>query len=566
MAESKLEIETSSEDVDKYCDACKMIGERNVAVVYCKTCKQYQCDMCNGTHKRIAALKGHIVVDVNDKAAGIVAFDMQGIDKCGKHNKKLKFYCKDHSKLCCSTCVISSHLKCGDVAEIDTYTNSNKDNLDQLQTSLQNNLFKSSVVSSTIPRLQTDLRKNQDNDLQKIDKIKKKVIQLFDTFIAEFKSNTDKAIVEVCKTLDSELTTCKELDVKMRHVESFLDGVAKQGTPAQVFSAINVYTIQVGQFLTSLEQSQSMLSTLNTNLKIHEKLMQFVEMTDTIATLSVEKIGVFIPMELSRVASVHVKASGDDKGVPMYSGIDFHADGRVLAVDNFNDKCVVMDGNLSILGQTKLENKPCDVTIYAGNKVAISHGNAIGLHTLNKDHTLLKSRTLQTKDSFFSLYPLDDDTLVASTYECDRPVKLMNLTGEEKHFDLTFPTKRYSFDQSKTTYSHSQSLLVLTDMEAHTCYLWNMEQKTSIIVEDERIKKPMAVCATSSGLIFVCSYATGSIFQISPTGKVLGSFRLETGNPHSLAVSRDDKHLLVLNSTVGHETLQLFKLTQDTKH
>ena len=559
MAESKLEIETSSEDVDKYCDACKMIGERNVAVVYCKTCKQYQCDMCNGTHKRIAALKGHIVVDVNDKAAGIVAFDMQGIDKCGKHDKKLKFYCKVDDKLCCSKCV-SSHLNCGDVVDIDTFTNLNNDNMEQLRTGLQDHLTKASTVLSTIPRLPTDLRTNQENALQEIDKIKENIMQLFDTFKAEFKSSTDKAIADICQTLDSELTICKQLDENMRRVDTFLNAVAKQGTPAQVFSAIHVYNTQVDQLFTKFEQSQSQLFTLNTNLKFHEQILQFVEMTEKIATLSVEKIGVFTRMELRCVASVDFKASATESE-PLYSGIDFHADGRILAVDNCNDKCIVMDGQLSIVGQTKLEIKPYDVTIYAGNQVAISHGPYISLHTLNGDHTLTHTRTPQTKDYCGSICPLDDDTLVASTVDCDRPAKMVTVTGEEEDFDLPFPTKTYTFDKSRTTYIPSQSLLVLTDQEANKCYLWNVKEKTSIVVEDDRMKKPRGVCATSSGLIFVCASATHSIVQISPTGKVLGSFPLTTKYPYSVAVSRDDKQLLVYNNPTEHRKLQLFKLT-----
>ena len=559
MAEANIEIETSSEDVDKYCEACKEVGETNVAVIYCKTCIQYQCDMCNGTHKRIAALKGHTVVDVNDQTAGIAAFDMQGIDKCGKHDKKLKFYCKVDDKLCCSKCV-SSHLNCGDVVDIDTFTNLNNDNMEQLRTGLQDHLTKASTVLSTIPRLPTDLRTNQENALQEIDKIKENIMQLFDTFKAEFKSSTDKAIADICQTLDSELTICKQLDENMRRVDTFLNAVAKQGTPAQVFSAIHVYNTQVDQFFTKFEQSQSQLFTLNTNLKFHEKILQFVEMTEKIATLSVEKIGVFTRMELRCVASVDLKASATESQ-PLYSGIDFHADGRILAVDNCNDKCIVMDGQLSIVGETKLENKPYDVTIYAGNQVAISRGTSISLHTLNGDHTLTHTRTLQTKDYYGSICPLDDDTLVAITVNCDRPAKMVTVTGEEEDFDLPFPTKTYTFDKSRTTYIPSQSLLVLTDQEANKCYLWNVKEKTSIVVEDDRMKEPGGVCATSSGLIFVCASATHSIVQISPTGKVLGSFPLTTKYPYSVAVSRDDKQLLMHNNSRGHKKLQLFKLT-----
>ena len=560
MAESKVEIETSSEDVEKYCDACMKDGETQIAVVYCKNCKQFQCTVCNRMHRRISVLNGHVVVDVNDTTAAKSEFDMQGIDICGKHEKKLKFHCKVDGELCCSTCAICSHLKCGDVGEIDKVSDSNYDKISTLQTGFMDLLFKSDVMMSTFPRMKTNLRNKQEDKLHEIDIIRDSVTQLFDTLKEEFKSKTDTAISEMCQSVDLELTTCKQLDENIRRVNAFLRDVVKEGTHGQVFTAIQVHNKQVGQFGTRLEQILPKMSTFNINVNFHEKLVKFVEKTDKIATISMEKIGVFTPMEPSIVVSVDLLATGDEREQPFYSGIDVLADGRIVGVDNSNYKCIVMDGQLSVLGVTKLRKKPFDVAAIADNKVALSHGTQISLHTVNEDHKLSHIRTFQTKASYDAIYAFDEDTLVASSYKCDKPAKLVTLTGEEKDFDFPFPPKVYKHEQSKTTYIPSLDILVLTDREAHKCFLWNVKDKTSIAVEDERMKEPNGVYATSSGIICVCSSATHSIVQISPIGKVIGSFRLAIKWPYSVAVSPDDKKLLVFNSQPGQRTLQLFKL------
>ena len=336
--------------------------------------------------------------------------------------------------------------------------------------------------------------------------------------------------------------------------------MAKDGTPVQVWSAIHFYNKQVSQFVSSLKQSMSQLSKLNINHEFHEQLLQFVEMTDKIATMSVETVDAFTPMELSLTTSVNLKATVDAKE-PFYSGIDVFADGRIIVVDNYNRKCNIMDCQLSVLSQTQLKIAPLDVAVFTRTNVAISHDRAISLYTLNGDNTLSLTRTLQTKASYFSLCALDNDTLVGSTYDCNRPAKRVALTGEEKDFDLPFPIKTYKVEENNTTYIPSLDILVVTDKEAHKCYLWNVKEKTSIVVEDDRMKEPVGVCVTSSGVIYVCSSDNHSIVQISPTGKVLGSFRLTTPWPYSVAMSRDDKQLLVFNSTVEQKKLQLFKLT-----
>jgi len=64
------------------------------------------------------------------------------------------------------------------------------------------------------------------------------------------------------------------------------------------------------------------------------------------------------------------------------------------------------------------------------------------------------------------------------------------LTGNEKEFDLQFPTNSYKHEEIKTTYIPSLDILVFTDKEAHTCYLWNIKEKASIVVEDDRMKEP----------------------------------------------------------------------------
>ena len=565
MAEKQREFESSSDDAEKLCDACKEDGETNVAVVYCKTCKQFQCAVCKTMHRRISVMKGHTIVDVNDQTAWIGDYDMQGIDICEKHNEILKYYCKVDDELCCSACVISSHLNCGKVGEIEKFTLSNNSNMLKLQATLHDHLFKSTIVLSTIPRLQTDLRTNQKNKVDEIDKIREHVMQLFDTLKTEFESYTDKAVTDMCRTFDSELTTCKQLDEKMRRADACLAGVVKEGTSAQIFTAIKFYNRQVCQFEKSLVESQSQLSTLNINFEFHEQLLQFVEMTDTIATMSVEKVDVFSPMEISIAVSVDVNASVDNKK-PFYSGIGFLADGEIVAVDNSHNTCVVMDGQLTVLSQTPLKGRPCDIAVLTGAKLALSHGTHISLHTLGSEHTLSHVRTLPTKARIFSLHALNDDTLVTSTIGCDRPAILVTLNGEEKDFDLPFPTKTFEYDRSKTTYIPSLQLLVQTDVKEHKCYIWNVEEKHCITVEDERIKEPKGVCATSSGIIFVCSSANHSIVQISPTGRILGSFPLTIRWPYSVAVSQDDKRLLVFNASCVERKLQLFKLTYIHKH
>ena len=561
MADSKHEIETSSEDVEKYCDACKLSGETKLAIVYCETCKQFQCDLCNGMHQKFPVMFGHSIVTVEDKTEDYNCdFDMQGIDICGKHKEEIKFFCKAEHKLCCSKCVLSEHLKCDKVGEICEFTETNDDKMRELQDIIQAKLFTSAVHQTHIPRIQKVLREDQMHKLKEIDNVKDKFVNMFDTFRAEFKSKTDEAINDTCGLLDTEMTSYKQLDVNLRRTETFLDDVTKNGTPTQVFNALDVHKKQVDTIETSVRTCQVQLSTLKIDIEFHKKLLQCIEMTDEIATMTIHTIEVFTPKELRLEVSFMLQKSKNEKRLPLYTGLDYLPDGRAVAVDNHNYTCVVMDETMTWLATRVLEKKPRDIAVIKEGTVAISHGTELYLHEVNEDNTITHIRSLQTKSSYLSLYALHDDTLVASTFDCDRPVKLVTLTGEERDFDLPFPPTSYALYNSWCTFIPLLDMLVLTDRDADKCYLWNVKEKVKIVVNDTQIKAPRRVCATKSGLIFVCSEGTKSIVQISPTGQVLGSFHLDT-NFITVAVSHDDTQLLVFTSDGEQRQLQLFKLT-----
>ena len=161
MTESKHEIETSSEDFEKYCDACKISGETKLAIVYCETCKQFQCDACNGMHLKIPVMRGHSIVNIEDKTEDKCGLDMQGIDICEKHKEELKFYCKAEDQLCCTSCVVSDHLKCGQFGAIDESTATNDDKMRELQNNIHVKLFTSAVYQSTITHVQKELHESQ---------------------------------------------------------------------------------------------------------------------------------------------------------------------------------------------------------------------------------------------------------------------------------------------------------------------------------------------------------------------------------------------------------------------
>ena len=71
-----------------------------------------------------------------------------------------------------------------------------------------------------------------------------------------------------------------------------------------------------------------------------------------------------------------VKTEGDKRS-PWVSGLDFLADGRIAAVDNWNRTCFILNADLQRLGSAyTFQNGdiPLDVTCYEESKLAVTLG------------------------------------------------------------------------------------------------------------------------------------------------------------------------------------------------
>jgi len=66
-----------------------------------------------------------------------------------------------------------------------------------------------------------------------------------------------------------------------------------------------------------------------------------------------------------------VKTDGDDE-LPFVTGMDFLPDGRLVAVDYRNKRCIVLDDNLRRKGLHTFETVPLDLTCYGGDKLAVT--------------------------------------------------------------------------------------------------------------------------------------------------------------------------------------------------
>jgi DNA-binding beta-propeller fold protein YncE len=136
------------------------------------------------------------------------------------------------------------------------------------------------------------------------------------------------------------------------------------------------------------------------------------------------------------------------------------------------------------------------------------------------------------------------------------------VTGEKRKLAINIPSKQYALPgDSACTYIRNINKVVLTDKNAHTIQIYDIENNKRVEVKDEKIiREPRGVAVGPAHCIFVCSDRTNSIVQISHTGQILSSHVLDMVYPRSVCVSKDNTRLAVSNTATWKSKLQLYNI------
>ncbi|XP_053404870.1 uncharacterized protein LOC128558727 [Mercenaria mercenaria] len=556
------------------CQPCSSEDKQTVADVFCSTCDEFQCTKCSKVHNTHAFLRNHKLVNAKKVKTKPVHFDMKGLDQCDEHQEVLKFFCEDENQLCCSTCAIVDHRKCHSVVEIQKITGRSASTSSQLMVKLQEIKVKAEKVikntKSTIEQLDQDvkevsltIRRMRDNVMKMFDDLEVSVAKDAKSFKTETvdkltrkQSDNEKHVAEATKSLETT------------------DNVHQNGTSSQQFILEQRMRKQVDELSCNVDKEYQRLETVTVSFDFDETLKlpplsiaDYVPGQLTLKYSVPEAVKPLIPLDpivkLTMITSIDLKQTGDDVGEPLYTGLDFLPDGRLIAVDNQNEICLIYNEKLEKVGSYQLSYNPLSVVVVSEEEVAITSGAEFQIDFLrvSKSNEITLIRTCKVTTQYDSICMKDQRHFVVGTIDDTRPVRIVSLSGEEKDFSINFPNKKYPIDTSVCTYIRYSDKVVLTDRNEHTVYIYDIKSNTRVVVKDDQIKNPCGVAVGPSDCLLVCSKGTNSIVQISQTGRVLSSYKLDMYYPRSVCVSKDKSVLAVSNSAVGQRSLKTFKIT-----
>ncbi|XP_053389325.1 uncharacterized protein LOC128552316 [Mercenaria mercenaria] len=556
------------------CQPCSSKGKQTIADVFCSICDEFQCMDCSNIHKTYAFMKNHKLVNAKDIKEKPVSFDMKGLDQCDQHHKDLEFFCEDENQLCCSTCAIVNHRKCHSVVEIRMIAGRPESTRSQLKAKLQEIRNKAETVVKYTKSSKERLNKDVKEVTVKIRRMRDNVMKMFDDLEVSVAKDA-----ESFKTETFDKLTKKQSDSE-KHIadatKSFetIDNVHQKGTPSQQFILEQRMKNQVDELSSNVDKECQRLETVTVSFDFDKTLKlpplpisDYVPGQLTLRFSISEDVKPIAPVDpivkLTKITCIDLKQTGDDVMEPFYTGLDFLPDGRLITVDNKNKKCLIYNEKLERVGSFQLSYKPQSVVAVSEEEVAITSANQYKLDFLrvSKSNEITLIRTCKVNTKYESICSKDERHLVVGTNDDTRHVRIVSLSGEEKDFNINLRNKKYPIGTSACTYIRNSDKVVLTDRDEHTVYIYDIKSNTRVVVKDDRIKEPWGVAVGPLDCILVCSNKIHSIVQISQTGRVLSSYKLDMKCSYRVCVSKDKSVISVTNNVDGVRKLQLLKIT-----
>ncbi|XP_053392212.1 uncharacterized protein LOC128554901 [Mercenaria mercenaria] len=552
------------------CQPCSSKDKQTVADAFCSTCDEFQCTECSSVHTTHAFLRNHKLVNAKEVKTKQAAFDMKGLDQCDEHQKVLEFFCEDENQLCCSTCAIVAHRKCHSVVEIQNIAGRSLSTRSELKVKLQEVKEKAEKVIENSKSSEEQLNQDVKELSLKIRRMRDNVIKMFDDLEISVAKDADSFKTETLNKLTRKRSNSEIHIADATKSIATIDNVHQNGTPSQQFILEHKMKRQVDELSSNVDKECQRLETVTVSFDFDETLRliplpisYYVPGQLTLkysVPEAVKPITTVDPIvKLTTITSIDRKQTGDDVEEPLYSGLDFLPDGRLVTVDNKNKKCLIYNEKLEKVGSFQLSYKPQCVVAVSEEEVAIT-GINIDFLRVSKSNEITLNRTCKFQTKYESICLKDERHFVVGTQDDTRHVRIVSLSGEEKDFSINFPNKKYPVDTSACTYMRNSDKVVLTDRDEHTVYIYDIKSNTRVVVKDDQIKEPWGVAVGPSNCILVCSNQTHTVVQISPTGRVLSSYKLDMKHPYKVCVSKNKSLIAVSSNLNGGRKLQLLKL------
>ena len=190
------------------------------AIIFCKECKIYMCNKCFSHHSNLFKIHHTYNLD-KDEAKDIFI----GLCQEQDHLIKLEYFCKNHNKLCCSSC-IAKIKRNGNCQHSDCEVCTIEDISEEKKNKLLENIKILEDLSVNIDQLINQLKKIYEKIDEEKNELKIKIQNIFTNIRNALNEREDQLLIDIEKKFENKYfnnNILKESEKLPKRIKSSLE-------------------------------------------------------------------------------------------------------------------------------------------------------------------------------------------------------------------------------------------------------------------------------------------------------------------------------------------------------
>ncbi|KAK3601362.1 hypothetical protein CHS0354_037677 [Potamilus streckersoni] len=534
-----------------HCDSCAYEGTTSTVRGFCIVCKEHLCDECIKFHHKTKALREHKIINA-EELTEIPDYEVQlpNEDMCSAHlDEEIKFFCKDHKGLFCSSCTFLNHRACREVFDL------------KLQSKELIEMFKPSEIIDKLIDLEAKLQKTTEekgNCLEKlkhqadhliveIQDLRQKVNALFDQIENEVKEQGNRIYKEMSMKLLDEKQQCQSLLAALKNSHRLVKTVTTFGSRPRVVNTLLKVEEQLEYYVKTVCHYQKDHKQADIKLEVDYRLKQLGDLkwNDLVDVKYTDKKSINLDWN---VCEKKIELVDSD----LYCCCDhasfatYLSKHRVVLVDLDTKTCRMCNTAFDRICEYPMLSSPSAVCKVGAEEFAVALPMERKIQFFTYNNSMKPTKFFRTRVACCGLAPLENRDL-AVTYLSNRflYVAILSESGLEKKCIRLDECNRTNYKASVTV-DPTQTRAYVTCHDTNALYVQELESGKCLVYQNPKLKGPEGVALDTLGNVFVVGSQSHNIHQLSPDGNLL---RIITENispfPHDICFNENGDQFLV---------------------
>ncbi|KAH3815839.1 hypothetical protein DPMN_144372 [Dreissena polymorpha] len=213
---------------------------------------------------------------------------MKGMDKCRDHDKKIKFVCEDHSKICCNTCAFN-HRKCDNVNALASLSSKEGLELQELYSTLLKLETETCSIIVDCNLSEAAFNEANANLLKELDEMKDRIIEIFDKAKSRMVAEAENFKAEEMKRLGERTKATSNVNEDIHELLPVSSALIKHGKPQQKYIISHILKEKIKYIETHIIEQRNKHITSNVALNFSKQLSSLLKEEEGIVKLNAER-------------------------------------------------------------------------------------------------------------------------------------------------------------------------------------------------------------------------------------------------------------------------------------